>query len=347
MTTHLPTNQAVWKLEGKDDPDTALVLREVPLPAVGATQVLVQLKALSLNYRDLLMLRDQYTWPRLAAPIPLSDGAGVVVAVGAAVTRFKPGDRVSPIFAQTHFAGLVTDAEVGSTLGGPRDGVAAEYAAFDEHGLVRVPDSLSFEEAASVPVAGVTAWNCLFGLEGRALRPGEWVLVQGSGGVSVFALQLARAARARVLATTSSEGKAARLKALGADHVINYRTTPEWGAAARALVPAGFAHVLDVGGASTLPHSLVAVRRDGVISIVGKLDGAGQEPGLSQALVHTAIIRGIWVGSRAQFDEVNAAIEANGIRPVVDERVFDFAHLPEAYKYLEAQRHFGKVVVRV
>lgn len=147
-------------------------------------------KALSLNFRDLMMLHNTYSWPRLAHPIPLSDGAGEVVAIGPATTRFKPGDRVSPIFAQTHFAGLVTDAEVSTTLGGPRDGVAAEYAVFDEHALVRIPDSLSFEEAASIPVAGVTAWNCLYGLEGRTLKPGEWVLVQGTGGVAIFALQV-------------------------------------------------------------------------------------------------------------------------------------------------------------
>ncbi|WOO83035.1 Zinc-type alcohol dehydrogenase-like protein [Vanrija pseudolonga] len=330
--TAIPATQRVWKLEGKDDPHTALVLREAPVPAVSGTQVLVKIKALSLNFRDLMMLHNTYSWPRLTSPIPLSDGAGVVASTGPSVSRFRVGDRVSPIFAQTHFAGLVTDAEVSTTLGGPRDGVAAQYAVFDEHGLVRIPDSLSFEEAASIPVAGVTAWNCLYGLEGRTLKPGEWVLVQGTGGVSIFALQLA---------------KAARLTSLGADHVLNYRTTPDWGAAARALVPGGFAHVIDVGGASTLPHSLVSVRRDGVISVVGRLDGSGAEPGLSSALVHTAIVRGIWVGSRAQFDEVNSAIEANGIKPVIDARVFVFDELPAACAYLEAQKHFGKVVVRV
>jgi NADPH:quinone reductase-like Zn-dependent oxidoreductase len=222
---------------------------------------------------------------------------------------------------------------------------------FPESGLVACPSNLGFEEAATLPCAAATAWNALYGLESRSLKPGDWVLTQGTGGVSLFGVQFAVAAGARVIATTSSKEKAEKLKELGATHVINYKEDANWGETAKGLTPGrvGVKHILEVGGPATLAQSLKAVHIDGVISIIGFVAGmtAEKPPSFLTLLSNFCCVRGVSVGSRAQFEDMNRAIEANGIRPVVDERVFEMEYLKEAYQYMWEQRHFGKVVVKI
>lgn len=283
--------------------------------------------------------------------VPGSDGAGVVEAVGSRVTHFKPGDRVVTLFSQAHLGGPVTPRGMSSGLGGLVDGVLRQYGAFDELGVVAIPDSLSFAEASALPCAAVTAWNVFNGLPGKQLRAGDTVLTQGTGGVSVFALQFAKAVGARVIATTSSAEKGERLKALGADHVLNYKETEDWGAKAKELTPGGEGvdHVIEVGGPKTMAQSLAAVKLEGVISVVGFLGGPKEEeePSILETLRHVCIIRGIMVGSRVQHEEMNRAIEANGIKPVLDKEVFPLEKAREAYEYMWAQKHFGKLVISI
>lgn len=212
-----------------------------------------------------------------------------------------------------------------------------------------MPTSLSYLEAATLPCAALTAWNALYGL--KPLKPGDVVLTQGTGGVSIFAVQFAKAAGATVIATTSSESKAALLKKLGADHVINYKTTPEWGAQARSLTPSsvGVTHIIEVGGPTTIAQSLKAIKFDGVISIIGFVGGGAKEkePGFLDCLVNICTVRGLLVGSRDMFEEMNRAIDGNGIKPVVDEKVFGLDELKEAYQYMWDQKHFGKLAIRI
>ena len=236
-------------------------------------------------------------------------------------------------------------------LGGPIDGTMRKYAIFEETGLVAAPPSLTPIEASTLSCAAVTAWNALYGLGGKTLKAGDTVLTQGTGGVSVAAVQFAVAAGCTVIATTSSADKGKKLTELGAHHVINYKETQSWGEEAKKLTPGGLgvAHVIEVGGPGTMEQSMKAVKSDGVISVIGFLGGVGQEkqPSTLDALTHSCIIRGILVGSRLQFEDMNVAIEANKIKPVVDEKVFEFEQLREAYQYMWQQKHFGKVVVKV
>jgi NADPH:quinone reductase-like Zn-dependent oxidoreductase len=283
--------------------------------------------------------------------VPGSDGAGTVVAVGKRVTRFTQGDSVCTTLNQGHLSGSVTPAILQTSLGGSLDGTLRQYGVFEEAGLVRMPATLDFREASALPCAAVTAWNALYGLRGRALKAGDVVLTLGTGGVSLFAVQFAVAAGATVIATTSSKEKGERLKRLGARHVIDYKATQDWGKAARRLTPGseGVDFVVEVGGAATLQQSLAAVKIDGIMAVVGAVggaDGAQQaEPGILNAWYNTIIVRGISVGSRVQFEEMNRAIVASGLKPVVDERRFGLEELKEAYQYLWEQRHVGKVVV--
>jgi NADPH:quinone reductase-like Zn-dependent oxidoreductase len=235
-------------------------------------------------------------------------------------------------------------------LGGALDGTLREYAVFDEAGLVSMPQNLNFLEGSTLSCAALTAWNALYGLESRALKPGQTVLTQGTGGVSIFALQFAKAAGARVIATTSSAKKAELLKKYGADHVINYKDTPNWGEEAAKLTPggAGVQHVVEVGGPTTMAQSLKAVAIDGVISIIGFIGGFGQDqPTFLDCLNNICTVRGILVGSRLQMEDMCAAIESNDIHPVVDEKVFQLKELKEAYEYMWDQKHFGKLTVKV
>jgi NADPH:quinone reductase-like Zn-dependent oxidoreductase len=322
----------------------ALTLTERPDPTPGPGQVLVQMKAFSLNYRDLLVIKGLYN-PKLRLPlVPLSDGAGVVAAVGPGVTRVKRGDRVAGIFMQTWLDGEVTEAKAKSALGGAIDGVLAHYVVFDEDGLVLVPEHLSDEEAATLPCAAVTAWHALVTAGG--VRAGDTVLVQGTGGVSLFALQFARLHGARVIATSGSDAKLERARQLGASVGINYRSTPEWDRKARELTGnVGVDHVVEVGGAGTLGLSLRAVRIAGRISLIGILAGAGGEVNPLAALMKSICIQGIFVGSRAMFEAMNRAIAVNCLRPVVD-KVFGFGEFREALRYMESAAHFGKICIR-
>lgn len=321
-----------------------LVDRDAPTAAPG--QVLLRVGATSLNYRDLLMVRGLYNPKQKLPLVPLSDGAGVVSAVGEGVTKFRVGDRVMPAFAQGWIAGEPTKEKLGTTLGGPLDGMLCEYRALGEDGLVRVPEHLSIEEAATLPCAGVTAWRALFDHGG--LLPGQWVLVQGTGGVSVFALQFAKAAGARVIATTSSNEKAERLRAMGVDRVINYRETPNWSKPAReATGGRGVDVIVEVGGAGTLEQSLRAIKPGGRVSLIGVLAGGAGELSLFPVLMQDVRVQGVIVGSREHFEQMCRAIEGWKLSPVIDERAFEMESIQQAMQHMAAGAHFGKVVVKV
>lgn len=317
------------------------VERPEPRPAAG--QVVVELRAWSLNYRDLLLIKGLYN-PKQRLPLtPLSDGVGRVIAVGAGVSRVKTGDRVAGIFMQKWIDGELTEAKGKSALGGAIDGLLAERVIFDEQGVVPVPEHLSDEEAATLPCAAVTAWHALVTAGG--IKGGDTVLIQGTGGVSLFALQFARARGARVIATSSSDAKLARAAQLGASDGINYKTVSDWEKRVRELTGGvGVDHVVEVGGAGTLGKSLQAVRMGGHISLIGVLAGFGQVDPLP-ILMKGICVQGIFVGSRAMFESMNGTIALHQLRPVVD-RVFGFYEFPEALRYMESGSHFGKIVVR-
>ena len=328
------------KQTGFDD----LTLAEADTPKPGHGQVLVRMRAASLNFRDLSVASGKYMMSKLPPDlVPLSDGAGEVVELGAGVTRVRVGDRVAGIFMQSWLGGEMEPAHGASALGGAIDGVLAEYKLFDAQGLVHVPAHLSFEQAATLPCAAVTAWNALFGL--RKLIPGQSVLVLGTGGVSIFALQFARAAGARVIATSSSDEKLERARALGASDGINYRTAPEWQDAVRALTDGrGVDHVVEVGGPGTIERSVRATRNGGTVTLIGVLTRGTLDP--LAVFTSGAIVRPIYVGSRQMFEAMNAAIALHRIEPVVD-RVFAFEETRDAYRYLKGATHVGKVVVAI
>lgn len=287
-------------------------------------------------------MRGAYGAGVKAPLVPLSDGAGEVMSVGPGVTRVKPGDRVAAIFMQDWIEGPPDDRKANSALGGSVDGVMAEQVCLNAEGLVHFPAHLSFEEAAALPCAAVTAWHALF--RSRALKPGESVLVQGTGGVSLFALQFAKMAGARVIATSSSDAKLQRVQQMGADAVVNYKTTPGWDKPVRSLTQGvGVDHVIEVGGAGTLPLSSRAVRRGGHIALIGVLAGKAEfDPRLM--MLKGVRLQGIYVGSREMFEEMNCAISISKMRPVID-RVFAFGQLHEAFRYMESGAHFGKICV--
>jgi NADPH:quinone reductase-like Zn-dependent oxidoreductase len=321
----------------------ALTMVERPTPKPGHGQVLVRMRAASLNYRDLIIAKG-VLGKREKALIPLSDGAGEVAEIGPGVTRVRVGDRVAPIFTQTWISGEVGRNQA-SALGGDIDGVLAEYVVLDQDGLVHFPDHLSFEEAATLPCAAVTSWNALFTL--GQLKAGDTLLVMGTGGVSIFALQFGRMTGARVIATSGSEAKLARLREMGAAEVINYRSTPEWGKRAVELSAGhGVDHVVEVGGAGTLKNSFEAVRSGGRISLIGALSGFGGEFNPLMVLFKSVCFQGIRVGSRDMFEAMNRAIGAAQLRPVID-KTFPFAEGTAAYRHLESGAHFGKVVIRI
>jgi NADPH:quinone reductase-like Zn-dependent oxidoreductase len=314
-----------------------------PAPMPGPREVSVRIHVASLNYRDLMFAKGVYNPHAKLPAIPLSDGAGEVVAVGEQVSRWKVGDRVCPIFNQFWIEGDYSSAKARGTLGGGDvPGVAREQGAFHEEGLVRIPDHLSYEEAATLPCAAVTAWHALVDF-GR-IKAGDTVLTLGTGGVSIFALQFARLHGARVIATSSSDAKLKRARQFGADETINYRSTPDWEKEVLRLTGAqGVDHVVEVGGAGTLPKSVAATRTAGKISLIGVLAGG---PGFNpvSVLMKSLRLQGIFVGSRAMFEAMNRAIEVSQLRPIVD-RTFKFAELREALAYMESGSHFGKIVM--
>jgi NADPH:quinone reductase-like Zn-dependent oxidoreductase len=311
-------------------------------PVAGPGEAVVRVRACSLNFRDLLVAQGAYGRAVRAPLTPLSDGAGEVLSVGAGVTRVKPGDRVCGIFMQRWIEGPSPDDDkAASAMGGAIDGMLSEQVCLNAEGLVHFPDHLSFEEAATLPCAGVTAWNSLFVSGG--LKAGESVLTLGSGGVSVFALQFARMAGARVISTSGSDAKIEKLKALGAHDTINYKTSPEWDKQVRSLTGAGVDHVIEVGGTGTLPHSIKSVRRGGHIALIGVVSGGG-DMDARQAFLKSVKLQGIYVGSREMFEAMNRAIALARLKPVVD-RVFPVAEIREAMAYMSAGSHFGKVCI--
>jgi NADPH:quinone reductase-like Zn-dependent oxidoreductase len=333
-----------FQLQEFGGPDT-LRPADLPDPVPGPGQVLMRVRAVSLNYRDLLMSRGTYN-PKLKLPMtPISDGAGEVVATGAGVTRFKPGDQVVASFMPEWVDGPPDDDKARSALGGGGVGMLAELAVLPEHGLLNIPSHLSAVEAATLPCAGVTAWNALVASGG--VKAGDTVLVQGTGGVSLFALQFAKLSGARVIATSGSDQKLARALELGATDGINYKTVPDWDKRVRELTAGkGVDHIIEVGGAGTLPRSMRAVRIGGYIALIGVLSGVSAEVNPMPIVMKNIRVQGIFVGSRAMFEAMNRAIELSQLHPVVD-RVFEFDRAPEALKYLESGAHVGKVVIRV
>ena len=320
-----------------------LKLVELPEPKPGPGQVLVRMRAASLNYRDLVVIKGGYG-PRQTLPrIPVSDGAGEVAAVGAGVKRVQAGDRVVACFAPTWLEGPVTQEKMDSSLGAFVDGVLAEYILAGEEAVLPIPAHLSYEEAATLPCAAVTAWSALF-VEDH-VGPAHTVLVQGTGGVSLFALQFARLAGARVIITSSSDRKLERARGLGASDGINYKTTPEWEKEVRRLTGGrGADHIVEVGGAGTLSRSLGCLRMGGMISMIGVLSGASAEVRVTLIFFRAARIHGIFTGSRATFEEMNRAIAAHGLRPVISD-AFPFTEAPAALRHMESGGHFGKIVL--
>jgi NADPH:quinone reductase-like Zn-dependent oxidoreductase len=317
---------------------------DLPTPKPAHRQVLVKVAACSLNFRDLAIVLGKYRMPVRPNVIPLSDGAGEVIAVGPNVTRVKAGDRVAGCFFQRWPGGQPGPDAQGSALGGTADGMLAEYVVLEEEGVVKIPAHLSYEEGATLPCAGVTAWNAL--AEHGKLTAGDTVLVQGTGGVSVFALQFARLMGATVIATSSSDDKLAQAKKLGAAHGINYKTTPDWDKAAVELTEGqGVDQVVEVGGAGTITKSLGAIRSGGKVSMIGVLSGGGE---LNPMLIlgKRANVQGISVGSTQMFEAMNRAITAGRLKPVID-KVFGFDDTPAAFKYLQSAQHFGKIVIKL
>lgn len=334
MKTVLLTKPGIENLQIVDRPE----------PEPGPGEVKVRLRASSLNYRDLITAVGGYgSKQKQEGLIPLSDGAGEVVAVGAGVREWAPGDRVTPIFFTDWIGGAPTPAGSAKALGGSAQGCATEFACFPAHGVVRTPDYLTDAEAAATVCAGLTAWQGV--IERGHIRPGDWVLVQGTGGVSMFALQFARMMGARVIATTSSDAKAAQLKELGAEHVINYRDITDWGKAARSLT-GGVALVVEVGGAGTLPQSLRALRLGGTIAMIGVLAGQSSEVNMGFLLMTNSRIEGITVGSREMHVAMYQAMEAHRIRPVISD-TFALDDIRAAMAHQQAGRHFGKVALSI
>jgi NADPH:quinone reductase-like Zn-dependent oxidoreductase len=346
----LPSTQKEYRLvrEGAvANGVAAFVLKQVEAPVRRPrdTEVLVRVRAVSLNRRDVMIAKGSYPLGPRDSLVPLSDGAGEVVAIGPKVSRFRVGDRVAATFFQKWISGRPPAGATDSALGGALDGMLAQYVTLDQDGLVKLPASLSFEEGATLPCAAVTAWDGLV-TRGR-MQPGDYVLLQGTGGVSIFGLQIARAAGAKPVITSSSDAKLERAKSLGAFGTINYRTTPDWEAGVRTVTDGhGADQILEVGGAGTLAHSLASVAAGGQIAIIGGLSGFGGQIPAGAIMGRNASVSGIFVGSRADFEALNAFIEQHRLKPVVD-RVFEFDAAQAAYDYMDSADLFGKVVIRL
>ncbi|MNO50139.1 alcohol dehydrogenase [compost metagenome] len=323
-----------------------LTLVEHDIPTPGAHEVLIRMRAASLNYRDLMVLSGVMPVDIKFPFIPLSDGAGEVVAVGQGVTRFHVGNRVAGNLQQRFLAGNPRAEVLADSLGGPLNGVAAEYVVLHEDGVVPIPDHLTYEEASTLPIAALTAWSML--IEYGGLQAGDTVLLQGTGGVSIFGLQFSLMTGARVIITSSSNDKLERAKALGAWQTINYSEVPDWDKAALELTDGGVDHVLDVGGAATMVKSINALRTGGTLSMVGFLSGLTiPEYDVTGILQKAATVRGSQVGNRDHFEKMNRAIAHHRLHPVID-RVFPLDRIGEAFALLaEGKQYFGKIVVQI
>ena len=337
----------VWQISSFGVDKLEFAERATPEP--GSGQVLVKVHAISLNYRDLMMVKGLYN-PKLKLPrVPCSDGAGEVIAAGEGVSLWKAGDRVAGIFMQNWTDGVATPEKTKGALGGDVDGMLAEYVVLDEKGLVEIPEHLSYQEAATLPCAAVTAWNALAAAD---LKPGATVLIQGTGGVSLFALQFARLRGARVLGISSSDEKLERAQELGLDAGLNYKITPDWDRWALLETDGeGVDLIVEVGGVGTLSRSLRAVKMCGTVAQVGVLTGSGSGPTPAEALpvpliLHKQVrLRGIYVGSRQDFVEMNKAISLGNLRPVGED--FPWTHAREVLVRMESGGHFGKLVMSV
>jgi NADPH:quinone reductase-like Zn-dependent oxidoreductase len=322
----------------------SLTLVKRPDPKPGYDQIVVRVRAVSLNYRDLIMLEGKSAGRKLNV-IPMSDGAGEVVAIGEGVTRVKVGDRVAGTFFQDWVSGHITAKVMKSAMGGEIDGMLAEYVTLAQNGVVILPESLSYAQGATLPCAAVTAWHALV-TKGN-LTAGESVLLLGTGGVSIFALQFAKLHGARVIITSSNDGKLDRARSMGADATINYKAVPNWEEEVYRLTDSvGVDHVVEVGGAGTLEKSIRAVRYGGRVSLIGVLSGLGSGFNPQPVLGKSVTMQGIYVGSREMFEAMNRAIALHNLQPMID-RSFAFTEAKEAYKYLKSGSHFGKVVIQV
>lgn len=319
----------------------ALNLADVATPEPGPGEVRVKIAASSINFRDLMTIKDpkarNLPYPR----IPNSDGAGTITAVGPGVTGLKVGDRVASCFFQDWPAGPCSVDVMSSALGGALDGVLAEEAVLKAGGVIPIPEHYSMEQAATLPCAALTAWHAL--AEVAQVKPGQTVLLLGTGGVSIFALQFAKIMGARVILTSSSDEKLERAKAMGADETVNYRKTPDWQDAVMDLTGGvGADTTVEVGGAGTLPRSIAATRVGGSIGLIGVLTGGEINPAL--IMRKSLMVQGIYVGSRKMFADMNAAISLHKIEPVIDQ-TFAFDDAKAAYRAMQAAGHFGKIVI--
>ncbi|KDQ29672.1 hypothetical protein PLEOSDRAFT_1093093 [Pleurotus ostreatus PC15] len=342
----LPATTKHWVVSKIGSLDN-LALKESPIRQPKPTEVLVRVHAVSLNYRDLILAKGLYGQGMYENLIPCSDYSGEIIAVGEDVPqdKWKPGDRVCSNFSPNHLDGDPSPETMRAALGGPVHGVLSQYVVSPAEALVRVPDHLTHEEASTLPCAALTAYSALLGP--IPVKAGDYVLVQGTGGVSIFGLQIAVASGATVIATSSSDEKLKLAAKLGAKHLINYKTTPNWQDTVKELTDGrGVDHVIEVGGPGTLLKSLQSIKHAGWIHAIGFL-AQGADASLVGPIIGTAAyVRGVLIGSVAQFKNMNRLISAHGLRPVVD-KVFPFDQALEAYRYLESQAHFGKVVIKV
>ena len=317
---------------------------EAPDPVPGPGDVLIRMRAVSLNYRDLLMVQGRYARADFAFPItPFSDGCGIVEAVGPGVTRVQPGDRVAPMFFQKWLAGAATSDTLASALGHPIAGVGREHAVYSEQGVSKVPEFLSDQQVAALPCAALTAWRALF--HDARLLPGQTVLLQGTGGVSIFGLQFAHAAGMETIVTSSSDEKLERARALGATHTINYRTHPDWSKEVRHLTNGrGVDFVMEVGGQNTLKESLKSITLGGHIAIIGVLSGSKESLLIPAVMSTNARLQGVSVGSREMFEAMTRAMDHQRIEPVID-KVFPWQDARAALEAMQRGEHFGKIVL--
>ena len=323
-----------------------LKLATRPDPKPGPGQVLLRMKAATLNYRDLVVPKRGYGAHTGELPlVPVSDGAGEVLETGPGVTRVKAGDRVCPLFSQAWISGPPTPGRLGKSLGGPLDGVMQEYMVLPEGGVVPFPAHLGFEEAAALPCAALTAWSAV--VTHDTLGPGSRVLVQGTGGVALFALQFAKLRGAHVTVISSSDDKIARARALGADAAINYLKSPEWYRVTRGITGGeGYDHIVELGGEKTLEQSLRCIRPGGTLSMIGVLSGSRLSAPLGLVVTRQVRLQGITVGNRDGFEAMMRAIGQHRLKPVLDGTVFGFEQLKEALGYLKSGAHFGKICIR-